>query len=448
MANNKGVIFANPPAKTREGQQRRGMFPLPLIALANSLDRETKIEQASSDLLADYSLATTILSQSNSEWLAMTCYQETMKSVVKLAKIAKDSGKKVVLGGHHVTIWGAEKVLNEIPEVDFVIVAEGEIPLKLLVEGRALYQIPGLWWRENGCPKANRLPLYFNEWSNQPPLIKGYSTFDYSAIWKRNEKIGRTGYRKPFSVIGIRGCGYAQRSRKRCTFCTIPLRNHLRCRIPRYFWEEIVWAVHQYQVDLVWEHSDSFFGSQNWLAELADARPTNTPPIWCYGRADEINAETIELISRIGIEHIYIGVEVGSDERLQEIKKGITLLQVLNAIRLCRKYSIRIQPSFIVGLPGETEESLNDTISFARLCREEGADDIVFHEFILRKGLQWFEALVRQHPELNRVVLDQGVVQNLMWRYFNPKLKREEVMARVKEAIREFPHSELTAWNI
>lgn len=93
-------------------------------------------------------------------------------------------------------------------------------------------------------------------------------------------------------------------------------------------------------------------------------------------------------------------------------------------------------------------KSLNDTINFALLCKEVGADDIVFHEFILRKGLQCFETLVREYPDLNRVVLDQGLVQSLMWRHLNPKLKREEAMTKVKEAIRGFPHSELTAWNI
>ena len=189
-------------------------------------------------------------------------------------------------------------------------------------------------------------------------------------------------------------------------------------------------------------------GSRIWLAETAECRPRNTPPIWCYGRADEINTKTIELISKIGIEHIYIGVEVGSNERLREIKKGITLSQVLNAIRLCRRYNIRVQPSFIFGLPGETEKSLGDTINFALQCKAEGADDIVFHEFILRKGLQWWEILVAKFPELNRVVVDQGMVQKFMWQEFNPQLQREEVIEKVKDVLREFPHSELTAWNI
>jgi len=445
---NKGVIFANPPAKAREGQQRRGMFPLPLIALADSLDGERNIEQVSPDLLTEYSSAATIISQSSAEWLVVTCYQETMESVKELATIAKKSGKKIVLGGHHITMWGGEKVLAEIPEADFAIMGEGEVPLKLLIENNGSQQIPGLVWRENGIPKTNMLPLYFNDWSNRPPMVKGYSTFDYSALWKRNGKIGRTGYKRPFSVVGIRGCAYAQRTGKRCTFCAMPLSNHLRCRDPKCFWEEITWINNQFQADVIWDHSDSFLGSETWLAEIAKSRPENAPPIWCYGRADEINARTIKSILKIGINHIYIGVEVGSNERLREIKKGITLGQVLNAIRLCRRYNIKVQPSFIVGLPGETEGSLNDTIGFARLCKEEGADDIVFHEFILRKGLRWFEMLGKEHPELNRVVADQGAIQKLMWQRFNPELDREGVMERIKEVIKEFPHSELTAWNI
>jgi len=444
----KAVIFVNPPATAREGQQKRGMFPLSLIALANSLKPTIEIENVSPDLLADYFQAGSIVSQSSAEWLAMTCYQETMKSVVELAKIAKNSGKKVVLGGHHITLWGGEKTLREIPEVDYVIVGEGEVPLKLLIEGVDLKRIPGLWWRENGDPKTNQLPLYSDNWTNRPPMTRGYSGFDYSVLWARNVKIGRTGYKRPISVIGIRGCAYAQQTGRRCTFCAMPLSNRLRCRNPYYFWKEIVWLVHQFQVDLIWDHSDSLLGSQIWLEEAAESRPSNTPPIWCYGRANEINSKTIESISKIGIEHVYIGVEVGSNERLKEIRKGITLSQVLNAIRLCRKYNIRVQPSFIFGLPGETEKSLRDTINFAFQCKEEGADDIVFHEFILRKGLHWWEVLVTKFPELNRVIIDQGMVQKLMWQEFNPQLQREEAIEKVKNLLRKFPHSELTAWNI
>lgn len=445
---NEGIIFANPPSKTREGQQRRGMFPLPLISLANSLNPEIKVGNVSPDLLSDYAQAGSILLDSNAEWLAMTCYQETMKSVVELARTSKHVGQKVVLGGHHITLWGGEQVLKEIPEADFVIVGEGEIPLKYLIEDKDHHEIPGLWWRENGIPKTNALPLYYNDWVEQPPMIRGYSAFDYSELWKRNEKIGRTGYTKPISLIGVRGCAFAERTKKRCTFCAMPLTNRLRCRNPRHFWNEVNWLASEYNIDLIWDHSDSFLGSRDWLSQIAETRPKNTPPIWCYGRADEINAKTIESISKIGIEHIYIGVEVGSNERLKEIRKGITLQQVLNAIELCHKNGIRTQLSFIFGLPGETMETLKDTINFALLGKDRGADDVVFHEFILRKGLSWFETLARENPEINRVVLNQGHLQNLLWSKLNPHLEWDEALKEVVSVIQKYPHSEITAWNM
>lgn len=176
--------------------------------------------------------------------------------------------------------------------------------------------------------------------------------------------------------------------------------------------------------------------------------PPHTTPIWCYGRADEINDQTIESIVKIGIEHIYIGVEVGSNERLREVRKGITLQQVLNAVEICHYNGIRTQLSFIVGLPGETTATLRDTINFALLGKDKGADDIVFHEFIVRKGLTWFETLARENPEINHLVLDQGRLQNLLWQKFNPHLDREAALKEVISIIQKYPNSEMTAWNI
>jgi hypothetical protein len=49
---------------------------------------------------------------------------------------------------------------------------------------------------------------------------------------------------------------------------------------------------------------------------------------------------------------------------------------------------------------------------------------------------------------LNRVVVDQGIIQRLMWQEFNLKLQQEEVIEKVKDVLKEFPHSELTGWNV
>jgi len=443
------IIFTNPPALKREGLKARGMFPLPLIALANALEDSIEVEQASPDLLISYPDIKSVISKSSAGWVAITCYQETMDQVREIAQIAKSSGKKVIAGGHHITLWKGNRVLREIPEIDFVIEGEGELPLKMLIEGSDFKRIPGLWWRSNGVPVTNKLPLYVCDWTNQPPMVRGYSAFDYSEIWKIHKTMGRTKYQKPFSIMGLRGCGYAIRSKNRCSFCAMPIAScQLRCRKPKYFWDEIMWARSRYNIDFLWDHSDSLLGSPEWLRGAADFRPDDAPPIWCYGRADEIRENTIKPIDALRIEHIYIGVEVGSNKRLKEMKKGITLQQVMHAIGLCQKYGIRVQLSFIIGLPGETPVSLGETFDFAMKCYEIGVDDIVFHEFILRKGLKWFDYIANQYPDMNRVVLDQGRLQKIFWHLFNPKVNREIALESAKEIVALFPNSELTAWNI
>lgn len=441
------ILFSNPPAHTRGGLKDRGMFPLPSIALANALHRDTIIEQASPDLLPNGLEPSKVVAQSNADWLALTCYQETMGAAKMLCEIGRATGKKVVLGGAHVCLWGGKRILEEIPEADYAIIGEGELPLRLLVDGSDQKRIPGLWWRDKQ-PITNQLPLYFHDWTNEPPMIQGYSAFDYSEIWKIHEAIGRTGHKKPFSIMGLRGCGYALRSKRRCSFCAMPIGNRLRCRSPKYFWEEIVWAVKTNGVDVIQEHSDSLLGCSDWLQEIARSRPQSAPPIWCYGRADEITEETIDIISKTGIEHIYIGVEGGSDQRLEAMRKGVTLEQVFEAIRLCKRHNISVQASFVIGYPGETKGSLSDTLSCASRCLDSGADDIVFHEFILRKGLRWFESLVRQYPEFDHVQVDQGRLQEEYWKRFNPHLLRDDVMQQAINVSKQFPRSEITAWNI
>ncbi len=442
------IIFSNPPSKNRKGLKERGMFPLPAIMLADALGEEMRIEQASPDLTPNHLPLVNAISDSKASWAAFTCYQETMSSVIELARLAKNTGKKVVLGGAHVCLWGGKVVLEEIPEADFVIIGEGELPFKMLIEGFDFNKIPGLWWRDNGKIKNNNLPLYYHDWINQPPLIKGYLHFDYSEIWDLHQRNGRTGHKKPFSVMAIRGCAYALRNKKRCKFCAMPLGNLLRCRLPRHFWAEIMWAVDKYGIDVVWDHSDSLFGSVDWLNEAARTRPIGSPSIWCYGRADEIRNDTIQAISKIGVEHIYIGVEVGSNQRLREFNKGITLEEVSLATHLCKKYDIKVQLSFIFGLPGETRKSLDDILKLAAHYAELGVEDIVFHEFILRKGLGWFNSVVQKYPGTNGVVIDQGELQEVYWKLFNPSLDRDETVEKVKSVISLFPKSELTAWNI
>lgn len=86
----------------------------------------------------------------------------------------------------------------------------------------------------------------------------------------------------------------------------------------------------------------------------------------CRARADNLNAEMTASMSRAGCKRIYIGIESGREEILNNVNKKLTIGKVMEAIRLCRESSIRPLGFFMIGNPGETRETAMNTIRFAR----------------------------------------------------------------------------------
>ncbi|MBI5055298.1 MAG: radical SAM protein [Nitrospirae bacterium] len=85
----------------------------------------------------------------------------------------------------------------------------------------------------------------------------------------------------------------------------------------------------------------------------------------CNSRVDTINEETLRLMKKTGCHLIKFGVESGNQEVLTAAGKGITLEQTRTAFNLCRKIGINTHAHLMLGMPGETEDSLNDTLKLA-----------------------------------------------------------------------------------
>ncbi len=84
-----------------------------------------------------------------------------------------------------------------------------------------------------------------------------------------------------------------------------------------------------------------------------------------FARVNTVDRETLKLMREAGCDSISFGVETGNPEMLKLIRKGITREQVREAVSLCRETGIIAHTSFIVGLPGETPETLRETGEFA-----------------------------------------------------------------------------------
>jgi radical SAM superfamily enzyme YgiQ (UPF0313 family) len=98
-----------------------------------------------------------------------------------------------------------------------------------------------------------------------------------------------------------------------------------------------------------------------------------------FSRVDTISPEIVETMARAGCQAICFGVESGSQELLDVAKKRSDLAKVSEAMRMTQQVGISALASFIIGLPGETEATLRQTVAFAESLREEFGSLYGFH---------------------------------------------------------------------
>ena len=107
------------------------------------------------------------------------------------------------------------------------------------------------------------------------------------------------------------------------------------------------------------------------LCELLIEQKTDIKWI-CYARADDLADESlIKLMKAAGVFQVQIGLESGNQMILDQMNKKCTVEQNLQAIKNCRKYGVISIVSLIVGFPGETEETLHDTLNFMREAKPD-----------------------------------------------------------------------------
>jgi radical SAM superfamily enzyme YgiQ (UPF0313 family) len=83
-------------------------------------------------------------------------------------------------------------------------------------------------------------------------------------------------------------------------------------------------------------------------------------------RVDRVDFELLDKMRQAGCYRVYFGIESGNQEILNKIKKGITLEQVINAVEAAKKAKLEVAGFFMIGLPGDTVETMQETIKFAK----------------------------------------------------------------------------------
>jgi radical SAM superfamily enzyme YgiQ (UPF0313 family) len=117
----------------------------------------------------------------------------------------------------------------------------------------------------------------------------------------------------------------------------------------------------------------------------------------CLGRVDRVTKEILRRMKKAGCQGIHYGIESGDDQILRRIRKGITTDQVRRAIRWTKEVGIKTKGYFMTGLPGDTLQSVQETIDFAKRI---DVDEALFSITTPMPGTGLWQELLRQNPQI------------------------------------------------
>ena len=275
----------------------------------------------------------------------------------------------VVAGGPHPSSVPREILDEFAPHIDYAFAGEAEIAFSRFLsalEGKSadppgLADVPGLIWRDRGQVRVN--PSYFHPelddlgtpaWDLLKP--GSYPHAPYAAF---------TRHLPVTLVTASRGCP------NRCTFCAAGyLSGHrIRYRSPEAIVDEIEFLKNKHGIKEIQFADDNLTADPDVVSRLCEImieRRLDVPWSCPNGvRLDTLSRELLQAMKRSGCYSLAVGIESGSKRLLAKIHKGISLERVPATLEMIRDAGIRTVGYFILGLPTETREERNQTISLA-----------------------------------------------------------------------------------
>jgi len=307
---------------------------------------------------------------------------------------------RTVLIGSHPTVYHRE-IMTENPAVDAICRGEFDYTVRDLVraqaEGKDWSEVPGLTWRRDGEVQVNP----------DRPVIENLDEIPFPArdlVDSPNYRQGTFRGKHPTTVITSRGCPF------HCIYCLWPstLYGHnFWARSAENVVDELEECVNKYGVDEVYFDDDSMALDRERMLKICRLIVERGVKFeWISQcRVDSMDEEVLRAMKKAGCRYIRFGVESGSPRMLKLMKKGITTEKAMEAFRLARKVGIRTQAFFLFGLPGETEETVRETIEFAKKIKPGSA--------------QFAVAIPHPGTELFKTTTEKGWIRYDNWEDFS-----------------------------
>jgi hopanoid biosynthesis associated radical SAM protein HpnJ len=346
---------------------------------------------------------------------------------IRLAKAIKAENPeiKIAFVGPHVSVL-PEKSLRDCPEIDFVCRKEFDYAVTDYAKGKPLELIPGVSFLKDG--KAVHNP--------DAPQIQDLDSLPHvSEVYKRDLDV--TKYNVPFllhpfvSLYTTRGCP------AQCTFCLWPqtLSGHpWRKRSTDDVAREMARAKEMWpEVKEFFFDDDTFNIQKARTIELcAKLKPLGLT--WSCTSRVTTDYETLKAMKEAGCRLLIVGYESGDPQILKNIKKGATVDRARQFTKDCHRLGLVIHGDFILGLPGETHQTINNTIAFAKELDVETIQVSVAHAY---PGTELYDFAVKNGFMVgDSKMVDEGGHQLAHIQY--PGLPADDILAAVHRFYDEY----------
>lgn len=367
-------------------KEKQGYPPLGILYIASYLRKyNSKCEIDVYDIFPDSSF-----SPSNYDIIGLSCMSIQYPDACDFASsIRNDYNGKIVFGGVHTTLT------KQVPNcVDFGIIGEGE---------KTFLELVNFLEKSSDIPK-NVPGLVINNRGNlilttKREPIKDLDSIPYPA-W---DLIDMEYYLKPNNVYGtVVGIGLSLMTSRgccfNCKFCSsVKMWDNLRFHSAEYVVDMIQHIKDTYDVEHIWYADDHFALNKkrlNRIAELIEEKNIKIGMgISC--RVDSYDDEMKNLLKRIGVKALALGLETGSDRILKDIKSGcsLSIKEEAQVVRQMVNDGFQVHGMFIINTPGETIDDLNQTVNFIHslpLCKVSVAVATPYY------GTEWWNIAQKQ----------------------------------------------------
>lgn len=355
---------------------------------------------------------------------------------VKIAGMMKDVNPKlkVAFVGPPVTVE-PEQSLRASTAIDFIVRREFDHQIADFANGKPIEEIPGVSFRKNGGFRHNP----------EGPVIENLDALPWvTKVYQRDLDFRR--YNVPFllnpfvAFYTSRGCP------AQCTFCLWPQTHsghRWRLRSPDDVVNEVRWAKENFPgLKEVFFDDDTFnYQKARTIAlcnKLKEAKMT-----WSCTSRVTTDYETLKAMKEAGCRLLIVGYESGDQQILKNIKKGATIEMAQRFTENCKKLDLLIHGDYIIGLPGETRETIRRTIDFAKRMDTETIQVSIAHPY---PGTEFYDYVKRNNLITRDSMTDESGHQlpNIIY----PGLDRAELVDWVEKFYGEYYFRPRVVWRV